>query len=359
MQPEQIILPAIATVALGTALLVPLRDDRPGKRATLTGNKAPLRPDFRAVAQDAQGVVPETIPEECVCSTEAFEAADFGSDTVRAEQTEPPAAHLSLRAIAIRLRRLFEAPWELRRTATVPDAPPQLDGESVVTERSFAEQLEALLPMPTVPIASAPTPEEAPPAPLPARIETAEPEPEPRDVHVVAAVRAPFERIVPLTRMPLRPQTQQLTWPLLAPSGAPLDSQESRHDFLSRASGANAPELEPLLAAAYREEDCRGRLLALRAIRIAALPSAYAIFADALHVGSDEERSFAVDALLAMHRPEAITPAFSDRVDAIAAQAALGYVGSQRRADYLRALEPFVDRARIESILGLLAGIVE
>lgn len=46
MQLEQFVLPTLATVALGTALLVPLRDDRRGKRATLGGIE-PLRADFR------------------------------------------------------------------------------------------------------------------------------------------------------------------------------------------------------------------------------------------------------------------------------------------------------------------------
>lgn len=48
MEAAQLVLPTIATLALGTALLMPLRDDRRGKRATL-GGVLPLRPDFRAI----------------------------------------------------------------------------------------------------------------------------------------------------------------------------------------------------------------------------------------------------------------------------------------------------------------------
>jgi len=56
---------------------------------------------------------------------------------------------------------------------------------------------------------------------------------------------------------------------------------------------------------------------------------------------------------------ESLVTALSDGVDAIAARAALGYVGSRERADYHLALTPFVDSARIDGLLSLLAGYLE
>jgi hypothetical protein len=167
------------------------------------------------------------------------------------------------------------------------------------------------------------------------------------------------DRIVPLTRMPLRPQARELSWPRLVAGTYVLETAAERQAFLANAIRSRDADLEPALLAAYREEDAPGRLLALRALRGANCSGAIDAFADALHVGTDEERSVAVDALLAMQQLDAVTPAFNDRLDAIAAQAALGYVGSHHRADYVTVLEPFIDRARIETILALLAGIVE
>jgi hypothetical protein len=233
---------------------------------------------------------------------------------------------------------------------------------SVVSVRSFAEELDDLLPIARDETKRHDESEANPPA-LDAASEAHDPSESPEPPHepmkIAAPARPSLERIVPLTRMPLRPQALEITWPLLAPEGTVLESRSERHAFLARLTTAGNPEDEALLVCAYREEDAGGRLIALRAICAARLDVAHDLCVDALHVGSDEERSLAIDALLASGRRDAVTPAFSDRLDALAAQAALGFVGSQQRADYVAALSPHVDRTRLEAILGLLAGIVE
>jgi len=114
-----------------------------------------------------------------------------------------------------------------------------------------------------------------------------------------------------------------------------------------------------VLIAAYREEDAAGRALALRSLKFSASSDARAIFEEALRDGSDDERAAAVEALAFSGPRESLVAALSDGVDAIAARAALGYVGSRDRADYHLALGPFVDRARIDALLSLLAGYLE
>ncbi len=178
---------------------------------------------------------------------------------------------------------------------------------------------------------------------------------------VVAPVPARPERAVPITRLPLRPQGFDITWTADVPEferTEPL-SRSARHRLLEgfvRDPGSVSGEV---IARAYRQEEGDGRAIALRVLLRNFPQAGRSSFNEALRVGSDEERALAVDGLAAIGAREEIAPAFSDRVDAIAAKAALAYVGTLDRADYRAALSPFIDETQIEAILNLLAGIVE
>jgi hypothetical protein len=169
------------------------------------------------------------------------------------------------------------------------------------------------------------------------------------------------ERVVPLTRLPLRPQGFAITWTAdlaaFASTGTP--SRTQRHGLLERLVREPASVPSDVVARAYDEEDGEGRTIALRVLLRNFPQAGRAAFIEALRVGSDDERAIAVDGLTAIGAREELTPAFADRVDAIAAKAALAYVGTFMRADYAAALSSYVDEARIDAILKLLAGIVE
>ena len=317
MLPEQLVLPAIATAALGTALLVPLRDDRRGARSRFSGIRGPLRADFGTVASDAE---PSTRP--------ALETTPdaLSSWTVR------------LRALAVNIRGWIDPHPAFEDVEhPVGEIP-----EASVIERSFADTLSALLT----------AGDHAAEVPAPIAL------PELGAVVVGPPARTAVERAVPLTRMPLRPQGEAVTWPRSVAERA-LDSRSERHAFLRGALEEPHEPLDAVLIAAYHEEDPAGRLLALRALHRGEFPSAREALIDALNVGSDEERAFAVDALLEAGAVDDVTPAFSDRLEAIAARAALGYVGRAARPAYVAALDPFVDQPRIDAILALLAGTIE
>jgi hypothetical protein len=97
----------------------------------------------------------------------------------------------------------------------------------------------------------------------------------------------------------------------------------------------------------------------LRALRGSADSATDRAFVTSLRDGSDEEREYALEALLDRGRTDAVAIALGDRVDALAARAALGLVGSTERKDYVTQLTPLVGAARTEEILCLLAGILE
>jgi hypothetical protein len=350
MQLAELILPTIATLALGTALLVPLRDDRPGKRATFCGKALTAYADFRSgdeVIARGPGSDSALLIDDDACDAASREA-QREPDGNPEPKTRPPSA---VQAIIARLRRFFEVnPAHDARAAdfSFPSQPQNV-------ERSFADELSTLLPVASP---ADPRPDESLRQYDPRDGEIPDWEAQREQVLITTPLPGSFERAVPLTRMPLRPQTLDITWPSMIPAGDLLESRERRHAFLA-CDHENDPALEPVFVAAYRQEDGRGRLLALRAICRGGLPIAYDLLVNALALGTDEERSYAVDALIAMNRLDAVIDAFSDRVDAIAAQAALGYVRSLHREEYITALEPYIDRARIESILALLGGIVE
>jgi hypothetical protein len=116
---------------------------------------------------------------------------------------------------------------------------------------------------------------------------------------------------------------------------------------------------ERALESAYREEDASGRMLVLRALSRISSDGAHAILTDALNLGSDDERALAVDLLSTAENRESLVSALHDRVDAIAARAALAYVRSNCRSDYEKLLSNRLDERRLETILALLGGILE
>jgi hypothetical protein len=181
----------------------------------------------------------------------------------------------------------------------------------------------------------------------------------PVELNSERARRARPERKAPLTRLPLRPHTGTVAWPLLLEPSAGDCNRDARHRMLAEFARANGVADEAVLVAAYREEDAAGRALALRGLRRRTSGEARAIFEEAIRDGTDDERAAAVEALAACGPRESLMPALTDRVDAIAARAALGYVRSRERADYHLALAPFVDAARIDALLSLLAGYLE
>ncbi len=174
---------------------------------------------------------------------------------------------------------------------------------------------------------------------------------------VVHPIRTQVERFVPITRLPLRPQSAAIEWPQHLANGTSLGVDDRFALLRELVGGSPTPHVRTVLEQAYHEEGAEGRVLALRALVRGRYP-ARETFVDALHAGTDEERSLAVDALLGLGLDEDVIPAFSDRVEAIAAKAALGYVGTHAREDYRAVLERYVDGARCEAVLALLAGVL-
>lgn len=363
MQSIQFVLPAVATVALGTALLVPLRDGRRGRRATLNNpGSMPMSPDFRAVSGQ-----PPPLPDASECNEPVSE--DRG-------ESEPARATRNLSTTLAVVRRLLQLARRTPGLELPSDTPlhPQAATDTeddIVLARSFADELATLLPACAAVPPPAPLEPVTPDVPavalaLEVKGETNDP---PIDTPsasehddapiVISSPRPGYERRAPLTRLPLRPQRMHIGWPaLLDPPHLASDSA-ARHALLAVLARNPVPSAEPALVAAYREEDAEGRLLVLRSLLSGKFTQALPIFNEALLFGTDDERALAIDALLACGEREALTPAFADRVEAISAQAALAYVGTTNRDDYRLALAPFVDSARIDAILALLAGFVE
>ncbi len=533
MQAVQLILPAIATAALGTALLVPLRDDRPGRRATIGRGSEPLRPQFpgeslsappldeedvplttdleldernavklaerspttvveRRAAPPAEHTAPEPAECDAVAERDAVEPAErdavepaerdaaASAEITAAQQAERDGAERAGPAAAERtvagsaplhaagpFGALVSSPfvafgdvWRryVRPPVTLTSRPARAaesaDAASSVSEpmnarRSFAAEVAELLGRPAKPdraAAAADTPNAArasennaeyadacvplpsiqstdwvspiivqsaehdataampvdsparngttelasneplrpPHDSLPATPAAATPQaasgslptnfeasipnvatpqaalPRAQEI-VVSAVRPALERVVPLTRLPLRPQTNALTWPpkLEGRTGDCAASPGQRHAILERLLERPASLRFNVIELAYREEDATGRALALRVIARHFAPDGDALFREALRHGSDEERSIAIDALAASGLRDALTVAFDDRLEALAAKAALAFVGTFVKEDYRTQLAPFTEPARIEAILKLLAGVVE
>jgi hypothetical protein len=364
MQTETFLLPAVATVALGAALLVPLRDDRRFKHATPRHARRPMRTEFGPAgaasnppAPAAQGARPEAMAPESAGRGHTFDVLcravarwtkrpRAGGDAVREAAAGAPRELVSERSFADELAALVTAPSRVD-AAILPDAIATRDDVAMparddVTMRAREDATMAARDGATSVVAAHDATAHAGP------------------IHdVLARVRPRYERVAPLTRLPLRVQARHITWPELVDPALANDGRAARHALLARMAAESGGSRDAVLAAAYREEDAAGRLLALRALLTGGCGAGTtAIFEEALGVGTDEERALAVDALASCGAREPLERAFGDRVEAIAAKAALAYVGTSDADDYRRALAPHVDAARIEAILALLAGYV-
>jgi hypothetical protein len=113
------------------------------------------------------------------------------------------------------------------------------------------------------------------------------------------------------------------------------------------------------LARAYLEEDGDARIMALRALISGRFPEGPSIFREALRTGNDTERSLAVDGLTIEGRLDDLLPALEDRLEAIAAKAALAYAGASSRSALRDVLKNHLSDARVESLLSLLIGLRE
>ena len=78
-----------------------------------------------------------------------------------------------------------------------------------------------------------------------------------------------------------------------------------------------------------------------------------------LRSGSDAERALAIDTFILHGLYEELVPALGDRLEVLAAKAALGFARSSSRADLTGAIRPHVSEGRLAAILALLAGLRE
>lgn len=365
-------------MALGAALLLPLRDDRRGQRATfLAGAGVPLNVDFGALAPPvAEAEEPPGGPSHGVAPPSVWAVVQEWFNVVRARRPKS-AANAAIDAAPAAETLADEHLGEERRTRerlagelslTEYDAASTFADDDLSTKahaaetyeigtQTFAEQVASLSS------AGAPVidqvrercaPEIAEPAASPATLAA-----QPLPPLVVQAERPPYERMVPLTRLPLRSQATSLEWFRLTVPAADVMTRAERHALLAEFALAGSDGCVDALMLAYREEDVEGRMLAIRALLRIDASRGRPVFIEALRAGTDGERALAIDALVALGERDALVPAFSDRVEAIAAQAALAYVGTNVPADYRRALEPYIEAPRIEALLALLSGFLQ
>jgi hypothetical protein len=168
------------------------------------------------------------------------------------------------------------------------------------------------------------------------------------------------ERMAPLTRRRLR-RHMRMTWPAILNPAKPVLDHTERLELLDTLLAAipleGRPEIGEILARAYLEEDGDGRILALRGLIAGRFTEGPSVFREALRTGNDGERSLAVDGLAAHARFEDLVPAFEDRIEAIAAKAALAYTSTASRVVFRGALQQHVSAGRLEVLLSLLPGL--
>lgn len=300
MQLVHLILPSLATLALGSALLMPHREDNPKRRSAPTDS------------------APET--------------------------TDQPAAAA--------FERLVDESRAFEGLADVAIAP------SVSSEhsRSFGSANGALRMNKPEPLTAC----EINDAPAEARPPHKEPWGPGATASLANSDRDESERVVPLTRRRLRRQIAPIEWPrIIDPSRTACGPEERAALLRSIDTLAQGDVRERALLEALDEEAGELRLVALRSLAQSPPAAGAPAFAEILVHGTDEERALAIDVLLAIEQREALVHAFGDRVDAIAAKAVFGYVGSRRRADYVNLLETRFERPRCEAILTLLAGALD
>jgi hypothetical protein len=379
-----LVVPAIASIALGGALLVPIRDGRHGRKATV-GGRAPLLADFRGLREhhveslDAADESPSLqTADEAVRDGMPLHAGPGESEadaTVRAIDDAPQRLPSFVERFGAALGRLGAF---TRDAFVAPKSPEDVETLSV---RSFADELSTLLPIerherdearpPSINDGEVTAHAHVQTRDQPPVIEVASVRADPVAAREPASENVPQtsisssgasrpERAVPLTRVPLRFVAKEISWPKSATPELAFASERERYAYLHSCGRDSSPERDALLARAFREETPMGRGIILAALRTAHLsPEATGILTEALDTGSDEERDAAIDALSEAGAREEVARGLTDRIEAIAAKAALAYVGTTARDDYRVALAPFVDDARIEAILGMLAGVVE
>lgn len=444
MQLEQLVLPALATAALGTALLVPMRDNRRGKRATLSG-RTPLRANFLAVTivehprigdvanpdvrpstlnddeaqiHTASAIIEQSDNAQQIDDTRAsrneagptltfreiecpviYKAAANAEDALHQTATHHEPSNHDTQQVSVfdrvlkLAKRAINIGWPLTHTPTdveseahnartserrklhrngddelkeetvsdqhenhnachIGKCSPNFGIGTVPTERSFAHELDTFLS----PIPSAPAPS----------LHDIDSLDRGKSINIAPPARPSHERVVPITRLPLRRETTTITWPgILAADiadGGPqlANNRRARHSLLIELARRREARTKPALLLAYREEDIKGRHLALRAlVRFDVDQESREVFLDAMHTGSDDERSVAIDAFQQLGDRTLLIAALDDRVDALAARAALYLIGASDRDTYRRELTSHLESERIETILALLAGFVE
>lgn len=426
IEPVSMIVPAIASLALGGALLVPIRDGRQGRKATISGRR-PLSIAFSSESASAGTIPPdgpivqtttnepraavrsdvesqhetktvdatpprvrsgETIDDEHEAARDETSAAPEDGIEFAYENSGPVDDHEkddrarafvrslagetndrgksaggegpALTGVADIVRGAFV---RLRSNASayisafrIPHTE-QVELDDAVIERSFADELARLIA-----VRDAEPPAVTTSAPEGALPEANDPEHEtPVPIFATSSMQAdPAERIVPLTRLPLRFAAREIGWPASMSPPLHFDTDAERYAFLHHWAHHDPAGGDVLLARVFHEETTTGRKVALAAFnRECASAAAVDTFVAALTTGSDEERSLAIDALAEVGAHEEIARALNDRIDAIAAKAALTYVGTTARNDYRAALAPFLDDTRIDTVLELLAGVVE
>jgi len=355
------LLPLAASITLGAALLVPLRDDRRGRRATVSEGADPLYPQFvsRRSANDSGDAAQSYSTSLLLRALGALSAAlrrtahSITAPSAR-QEVEPEPSNDSACYESDSRDFSFEEILLERLTSEAQAPDPRLEPAEEKNEPlerqskgSDAEQ-EAL--------ASA--------SEAQGSASEAQAFSQPHHPHLPerSAVYPTGDvwRAVPLTRAPLRPTVKAITWPAFTGSNLRESFHEDRLDLLRAiCDGAQTPHRVETLCRAYNEECGAARTVALRGLCRYPATEARQAFIDALRAGSDEERSLAIDGLAALDLHDPLVDAFNDRVEAIAAKAALACARS-RTAHHIRAiLRPHVDETRVESILALLAGIVE
>jgi hypothetical protein len=169
------------------------------------------------------------------------------------------------------------------------------------------------------------------PVATPFELAPAEPADSAGDCPIAAAIVKRAERVVPITRRRLR-RAAAVAW----------HTESSPGEALARI---------------YLQGDAEERIDALRRLLATAYPEGPGVFRDALRNGNDAERVIAVDGLERHGRRDDLVPALHDRVEPIAAKAALAYAATRSRETLIRRLEGQVPPARLEAIIGLLVGL--
>lgn len=327
-----LVMPIIAAGSLTVALLVPLRDARRGERATLRG-RTPIRPSFEKnelVGPRGKNVSPvDRLSRAIDAISETFVAA-LGL------RPKPALTTTSDTSFEDQLADLADVPIAM----DICSPPIENDVEGVSSnDASITEETREF---------------EAHEAEEQSSFHVSRLAQNARNGTLLARDLPP-----PLTRRRLRPDGGAITWPMHLPMPHLGTTETERRIILTDLEKTADPVHERALESAYREEDASGRMLVLRALSRISSDGAHAILTDALNLGSDDERALAVDLLSTAENRESLVSALHDRVDAIAARAALAYVRSNCRSDYEKLLSNRLDERRLETILALLGGILE